>query len=181
MVYEGIIEGKFVNLRSVKEEDAEFILNIRNNPNISKYLPKLNVSVEQQKNWIAKQRSDKDSFYFVIEDKSSKVIGTISVYNIVNNHSEVGRFCSLGNSIQNSEAALLQDDFIFYYLKLDYLDIWVYKGNKPVLALNKGFGCIWEGENKDENGEPFLYGKLTKENYEIKSKKIRRNIEIIKL
>ena len=41
MVYEGILEGRFVNLRPVTKEDAEFILEIRNNPEISKFLPSL--------------------------------------------------------------------------------------------------------------------------------------------
>lgn len=182
MIYEGVLEGRFVNLRSVREDDAEFILNIRNNPEISKYLPPLNVTVEQQRAWITKQRADEDSYYFIIEDRMSKSsIGTIGVYNIDGNHSESGRFCSIGNSIQNSEAALLNGEFVFDYLKLDYLDVWVYKGNKAVLAFNKGFGCVWEGEKEDENGEPFLYGKTTKENFAIKSMKIRKNIKSFKL
>ena len=102
MVYEGILEGRFVNLRPVTKEDAEFILGIRNNPEISKYLPSLNVTVDQQQSWIDKQRNDINSYYFIIEDKTKMRIGTISVYNIIENHAEVGRFCSFGNSIQNS-------------------------------------------------------------------------------
>ena len=67
-------------------------------------------------------------------------IGTTSVYNIIENHAEVGRFCSFGNSIQNSEAALMLDDFIFQKLGINYLDIWVYKDNKSVLAFKQGVG-----------------------------------------
>lgn len=180
MVYEGVLEGKFVNLRSVMKEDAEFILKIRNNPEISKFLPPLNVTIEQQQRWINNQRSDNDSYYFIIEDKRKKQIGTMSVYNIQENHAEVGRSCSWGNSIQNSEAALILDDFIFQKLGIDYLDIWVYKDNKPTLALNKGLGCIWDGEREDEKGIPYLYGTLTKERFKIKSKKIRNNLSKIR-
>ena len=43
MVYEGILEGRFVNLRPVTKEDAEFILEIRNNPEISKYINTMRV------------------------------------------------------------------------------------------------------------------------------------------
>ena len=39
MVYNGIIEGKFTNLRSATENDAAFILEVRNNPEISKRIP----------------------------------------------------------------------------------------------------------------------------------------------
>ncbi|MCE5174420.1 MAG: GNAT family N-acetyltransferase [Bacteroidales bacterium] len=181
MVYNGILEGKFVNLRSVKEEDSAFILEIRNNPEISRYIPQLNVNVEQQCAWIRKQRADNDSLYFIIEDKSKQRIGTVSVYNIIQNHAEVGRSCSIGDSIQNSETGILHDDFIFNVLCLDYLDVWVYKDNTHVLSLNKGFGCEWDGEALDKDGIPYLYGKITKQNYLLKSQKIRNNINKIKI
>lgn len=181
MVCEGILEGRFVNLRSVTEEDAEFILEIRNDPEISKFLPSLNVTVNQQQGWINHQRKDSDSYYFMIEDKMNVSIGTISVYNIEENRAEMGRFCSFGNPIQNSEAALILDDFIFYKLGVDYLNIWVYKENETVLSFNKGFGCEWKGESKDEKGIPYIYGTLTKEGFEIKSQRIRTNLSKIKI
>lgn len=113
MVYNKAIEGKFVHLRAVQPEDAEFILKIRNDKEISKYLPPLNITVEQQKSWISKQRNDSDSYYFIFTNNKGESLGTISVYNINNEHAEVGRFCSFGDSVQNMEAALLCDDFIF--------------------------------------------------------------------
>lgn len=180
MVYDKVLEGKFVNLRSVKPEDAEFILRLRNTPEIIKFLPSLKVSVEDQRYWIINQMADKDSYYFIIEDKDNNPIGTISIYNIEDNHAETGRFCSIGNSIHNSEAALLCDDFAFGTIKLDYLDVWVYSGNKPVIAFNQALGCIWEGEKLDTYGEPFKFGKITKTNFNIKSIKIRKNIDRIK-
>lgn len=180
MVYDKVIEGKFVNLRAVNPEDAEFILKIRNDEGISKYLPPLNVTIEQQQGWINKQRSDTDSYYFIFEDKTGTSLGTISVYNIEDNHAEVGRFCSFGDSVQNMEAAYLFDVFIFNDLSISYLDIWVYKNNRPVVMLNQGLGCKWDGEKIDENGEPYFYGKLTKEDFFIKSIKIKRNLSIIK-
>ena len=36
-----VIEGKYVNLRSVEEQDAEFTLSLRQDPQLTKYLPKL--------------------------------------------------------------------------------------------------------------------------------------------
>ena len=53
MIASHILEGKYVNLRPVEEEDSEFILSIRNDSSISKYLPKLNITVDQQKSWIS--------------------------------------------------------------------------------------------------------------------------------
>ncbi|WP_052574745.1 GNAT family N-acetyltransferase [Bacteroides intestinalis] len=180
MVYDKIIEGKFVRLRPVMVEDAEFILCLRNDKDISKYLPPLNVTVKQQQGWINKQRNDTDSYYFIFEKKNGTPIGTISVYNIQETHAEAGRYCSIGDSVCNIEAALLIDDFIFDILNLDYIDSWVYKDNKQVVMQNQGFGCKWDGEAVDEHGEPYLYGKLHKEEFKRKSAKIRKNISIIK-
>lgn len=180
MVYYKAIEGKFVHLRAVQLEDAEFILKIRNDKEISKYLPPLDITIEQQKSWISKQRNDSDSYYFIFTNNKGESLGTISVYNIDNEHAEVGRFCSFGDSVQNMEAALLCDDFIFYTLGLSYLEIWVYKENKPIISLNQGFGCKWYGENVGDSWELFLFGKMTKEDYEKKTLKIRKNISIVK-
>ena len=47
MVTEDII-GKYVMLSSATEEDAPFALAIRQDPNMTKFLPRLNISVEQQ-------------------------------------------------------------------------------------------------------------------------------------
>ena len=69
MVYNGILEGKYVNLRSVEEKDAEFTLSLRQDPILTKYLPKLDITLEQQINWIRKQRVKEGDFYFLVENK----------------------------------------------------------------------------------------------------------------
>lgn len=177
MVYEGILEGKFVNLRSVREEDAEFILSIRNNPEISKYLPPLDVTVEQQKNWIAKQRNDDDSYYFIIEEKGSRrILGTISVYDIVSNHGESGRLCSIGESYDSIEAMSLFNSFVFNILHLDYLTGWVIDENKTVSSLNKRLGYISNGRSVSKDGLECETLVLTKENYLLKARKIKEII-----
>ena len=157
------LEGKYVNLRSATEEDAAFIIQIRNNPKISMFLPPLNVSIEQQKLWIKKQRSDKDSYYFILETPQEEPIGTLSIYDIVDNHCEGGRSCCVGEPFAAVEANILLTDFAFNTIKLDYITIWVYEGNKPVLALNKSYGYEWVESRVDEKGEPFRVGVLKRE------------------
>lgn len=159
------LKGKYVTLRSVEESDAEFILSVRNNPRISKYLPPLNITIEQQQKWISKQRADNDSYYFLLETPIGEPIGTLSIYDIVDNHGEGGRSCCIGEPFASIEASVLLNDFIFNTLKLSYTIIWVYEGNKAVLSLNKSFGYEWQECRTDEKGEPFRVGKLTKDNY----------------
>lgn len=173
------LEGKYVNLRSVTEDDAEFILDIRNNPQVSKYLPPLNVTVEQQRQWITKQRADRDSYYFILETPDSTPIGTLSIYDIVDDHGEGGRSCSIGEPFANIEASVLLNDFTFSTLGLSYATIWVYEGNKSVLALNEAFGYKWTSEKTDSDGQPYKEGILYKEIYLQKRERILKKLRII--
>lgn len=176
MYIEKKLIGETVALKSVEMDDAEFILNIRNNEKISKFLPKLKISLEDQKKWINKQRSDRDSYYFIVEDiQNEKKLGTISVYDIVGNHGETGRFCSIGNFIQNTEAIVLLYDFVFYDLLLDYVTIWVYKENKPVIAMNTQIGFEWTEQVKADDGRDTCVGILRPERYENKIRAIRKS------
>ena len=159
------LEGKYVNLRSVIEDDAEFILQIRNNPQISKFLPPLNVTAEQQRQWISKQRSDKDSYYFLLETPEGNQIGTLSVYNIEGKIAETGRYCSIGTPYANIEACVLLYDFIFNILKLDSIHIWVFEENKPVLQINHGLGFEWVDNKTTDNGKAYRVGIMTEESY----------------
>ena len=83
------------------------------------------------------------------------------------------------SDLQNSEAVILHNDFIFNILFLNYIDGWVYKDNTHVLSLNKGFGYEVDGEALDKDGIPYFYGKITKQNYLLKSLKVRNNINKI--
>ena len=172
------LEGKYVNLRSVTEEDAEFILDIRNNSRISKYLPPLNVSVAQQRQWITKQRADKNSYYFILETPDLKPIGTLSVYDIVDNHGEGGRSCCIGEPFAAVEANVLLTEFMFNTLKLEYTTIWVYEENKPVIALNQSYGYEWVSTNEDENGNKFRVGILQRERALEKNEIIKKKLRL---
>lgn len=169
------LEGKYVNLRSVKEDDAVFILQIRNDPHISKYLPPLSVTVEQQQQWITKQRADQDSFYFLLETREGTPIGTISVYEIEGESAETGRFCSFGDPYANIEACVLLYDFIFQKLKIQSIHIWVFEDNKPVLQLNHGLGFEWVEKKVTDDGRDYRVGIMTEESY------MRKRIKLLDL
>lgn len=172
------LEGKYVSLRSVEESDSEFILNTRNDPRISKYLPPLNITIEQQRQWISNQRADKDSLYFLLETPEGVPIGTIGIYDIVDGHGEGGRSFSIGEPFANVEAGLLQNDYVFDVLKLKYISIWVYEGNKSVISLNQSNGFEWIEYKQDEKGQPIRVGILTREKWCIQRKKLLNKLRI---
>lgn len=169
MVTDDVIRGKMVCLRPVEESDAEFILSVRNDPKISKYLPKLNVTVEEQKVWIKHQREDDSSYYFIIESVENQRLGTISVYDIENRHGESGRFCSIGNPLQNVEAMFLLYDFCFCQLQLELLKIWVFTENKKVISLDSKLGYEWEEPLVNQEGREYRVGYLYPEEYKVKT------------
>lgn len=70
--------------RFVNEEDSEFIVQLRSDPELGKYLSKTEHNVEKQKEWIRayKQRENEGiDYYFVVYYKSEKC-GLIRLYDI---------------------------------------------------------------------------------------------------
>jgi RimJ/RimL family protein N-acetyltransferase len=84
MVHENIIDGKNIYFRTVNENDAEYILSLRLNENLNRFLNEVSASVEDQKDWITKQKEKPGDYYFIIMDKKIGAIGTIGVYDIDN-------------------------------------------------------------------------------------------------
>ncbi len=73
-----IISGKYVNLRIATEADAEFILELRLNPQLNKFIGATDPSVEKQRTWIRNSANNPGDFHFIIEDKAGKRYGTIA-------------------------------------------------------------------------------------------------------
>ena len=176
MVYSGLIEGKYVNLRSVDEKDAEFTLSLRQDPNLTKYLPKLNITIEEQVAWIKKQKEKEDDYYFVIEDKKGEKKGVIGIYDIKDNCAETGRIAVIGNAIESIEAQLLSFDFAFDYLKLDYTVNYVMAENSHALRFSQMFGSISSEPYLDGDGKMRIDGKINRDSYQNAKKRIIKMI-----
>lgn len=165
MVYNGILEGRFVNLRSVDVLDAEFTLSLRQDPNLTKYLPKLDITIDQQINWIKKQRATEGDYYFVIENKQGKKIGVIGVYDVTEKSAETGRIAVIGSSIESIEAQLLSFDFAYDILHLDYTVNYVMAENIHALRFSQMFGSVSSEPFIDADGNMRIDGLITKESY----------------
>ena len=66
MVYDKIIRGKFITLRSIEEDDAEFSYAIRSAEGNRETVGQLAPSIEAQREYIARQREKDGDYYFVI-------------------------------------------------------------------------------------------------------------------
>lgn len=175
MTYDKPIKGRFVTLRSVDLDDASFTLSVRKDPSLTAFLPKLNITIEQQKEWIAKQRDKPGDYFFVILNNDNQRIGTSGIYDITDNSAETGRLTSLGNPLESLEAQYLSFIFAFDVLNLKSTRCYVYKENTKAIHLSEFFGTVFVAP-RIENGIEVCDGVLTKEAFKAKENFVKRMI-----
>lgn len=121
------IPGVSLELQCVDVDDAEKILELRNHPKLSKYLPPLLISLDDQIHWIERQRDNSREYYFAIKKKSQplkKTEGFIGIYNISSNgqrSAEWGRWILEPGSMASVESVFLLYEFCFEVLNLELL------------------------------------------------------------
>lgn len=167
------IEGRYVDLRCCTEDDAEFTRDIRRDPEFVKFLPAIDNTLEEQKAWIRHQREKEGDYFFVVWDKAGKRIGTISIYDVHDDHAESGRLAIKGdNALLAIEAQLLSFRFAFSVLGLECIDGFILADNKRAIRFNKLFeGCQYPPE-LDENGKTIIRLKNWREDFEKADKKL---------
>lgn len=175
MIYSKTIRGSFVYLKSVDLDDASFTLSVRQNPSFTAFLPKLDISLDKQKEWISKQKEKKGDYFFVIFNNKGERIGTSGVYDVKNGSAETGRLTSIGNPLESLEAQYLSFVFAFDILKLKSTRCFVYKDNTKAIHLSEFFGTTFL-PSRIENGIEICDGILTREAFKEKEKFIRRII-----
>ena len=157
------ISGTTVDLRSANPSDAEFTIELRQDPVITRFLPRVEHSVEEQIEWINASREKENEYFFIICNKKGERLGTISVYDIKDDHAESGRLASFGNPVENMEAILLNMDFAFNRLGLEYVLANTMVQNTKVVKINEKFGTVFTGKHTDERGFEVIHGRLYKD------------------
>ncbi len=140
MVYEKDIKGKFVTLRSITLEDAEFSYNIRKDPRFVNIMGQSASTLEEQKKFIEWQMNQPGDYYFVVVNSAGERIGLIGAYNIIGDACETGREIIDGSPYETMEAEILLCDFCITVLHLTTKVGVIYKHNKKQIALQKKLG-----------------------------------------
>ena len=78
---EKLLFSKNLILRDADETDSDFILSLRTDPVISKFLSQTSASIEHQISWMRSYKDRRDQAYFIIEDRASNKLGCIRIYN----------------------------------------------------------------------------------------------------
>lgn len=159
------IEKYGIKCRFVEENDAEFIVKLRTDKSLSKYIHSTDSSVENQKEWIReyKDREAQGLEYYFIFYYNEIPIGLERIYNITSETFNHGSFVfshesPIGFSVK---ADIITREFGFSTLNKNLNLFDVSKGNNGVIAYHKRFKPVVILE--DEEG--FHYS-LTKENFE---------------
>ncbi len=180
MVYEGIIEGLTVRLRSVEESDAEVTFQMRSDPTKNQYIHGATGTVEDQRNFILRQREKPGDYLFLVEDKEGKAIGMKGLYDYdpEKNDLESGRFMGFGSQVQNIEALMLSLDFAFDILQVSSVRMSALETNTGMLGIQKKFGVEETGAVFNEDfGCRSIYSLLTKEMYQATRPNIQKLLQ----
>ena len=162
MIWEKNIIGQYVELRYARIEDASAILSIRQDESLTKFLPRLDITINQQEDWLRIQQDREGDYYFIVW-KNGEAIGTVRIYDILGNEGETGSIAIRGSIIEKMEAKLLLDTFIFESLGLERIHNIVRIDNSPIIKFSELFGVKWNGTAIDRNGYLCLTGYNTKE------------------
>lgn len=163
MIWKEPIVGKYVTLKYARIEDAEFILEIRQDPNLTRFLPRLDITIERQENWLRKQQNSKDDYYFIVWRNDGTALGTIRVYDIKEDEGETGSIAIKGSIAEKLEAKVLMDTFIFETLGLNRIHNIVRVDNTPIINFSEMFGVQWNGTAIDRTGHLSLTGFNTRD------------------
>lgn len=158
-----------VKARLINERDAPFILSLRTDVKLSKFIHKTDNDLQTQIEWIKKykEREREGLDYYFAYSYCDEIFGLNRIYNIHDDYGTGGSWlCKPGTDVENSIASLLiMRDILFKELALSYDVFDVRKDNRHVQKIHKLMGAKLVGET----GLDYLF-KLSKQDY-ISSKK----------
>ena len=140
MVTEDLV-GRYVTLSSATVEDAPFALAIRQEPQMTKFLPRLEISVAQEVEWITRQREAAGDYFFIVRNKNAERVGVLGLYDFHGDTAGIGRIAMKGGFHANREAFLLTMRFAFKTLGWKKLSDWVYAENERAIKFFNFFGA----------------------------------------
>jgi len=144
MLHNYSLAGSAFRLRPVKNCDAEFIRDLRCNPNLNYYLHATSSRVADQLAWLSNYYLRPDDYYFVVEHlDNGELEGLISLYEIDLNkpsHGEWGRWILRSGSLGSVESAFLIYKFGFEILGLDSMYCRTVSTNEKVVSFHDSCG-----------------------------------------
>lgn len=151
--------------RFVEEKDASFILSLRTNEKLGRFLSSTTNDVDLQEKWIKsyKTRENKGiEFYFVFENLNGHKYGLSRIYNIDEYSFEIGSWLFSSESPEGVSilADLATRDYAFSRFDFEYCRFEVRKLNRNVVNYHKRFNPQLVCEDEQN-----YYFKLNRNSY----------------
>ena len=165
------IEGKYVSLREVTIEDAEFILSLRTSEKGRKFLHQTDPDVSKQVDYIKRYLARNDEWYFIVEDERGESIGCLGIYDVTDQSATTGRWIMKDTKDPRLaiECKLLICDYVYYTLGIPNVHGDTMETNTSILNLYKLFGYEEIGRR-----DGIVYFNMSQASYEKKKNLIAR-------
>lgn len=161
-----------VTLRLIEESDAEFIVNLWENPLVHTFISQIMPTIDSQIKWIQNYKINEQlglDYYFISQDLYGNPYGTIRLYNFDQHSFELGTWIFMPNSPFGMavKTHIIGLSTGFEQFKADYCRITVMKGNTRVLRYLDNFKPVKINENDNE-----LFFIILKENFYLFKEKL---------
>ena len=148
MQHEVELRGARFGLRPVMRADAAFILSLRTDPQLSRFLHRTSPKLSDQEAWIDAYLARPGDIYFIINDlKAGEPVGTIGLYDLdaATGEAEWGRWLVRRDSLGAVESALLIYRAAFEALELQAVYCRTLAGNQQVVSFHDSTGARRNG------------------------------------
>ena len=165
---------KQYKLTPITMDDAEFLLAMRQDSELNKYLNNPPESIDAQTSWMEKYFDKDDDLYFTVRSiESDRPAGAVALYNIEyeKKRAEWGRWMIKGNPAAAVESLYMMYKFAFEAAGMQTVHFTTVTKNKGVLSIHKMYGAeardIYKGYLKNQNGVfDEYYFEITAEDFE---------------
>jgi RimJ/RimL family protein N-acetyltransferase len=133
-----------ITIRLVEESDAEFIVSLRTNEKLGRFLSQTGSSVEEQRKWIKAYKTREvagEEYYFIAVGEEGNRYGTTRLYNLEADSFTTGSwlFAEKAPSGMAIKTDLIGRELAFEELGYDICRFDVRKDNKKVIRFHKSF------------------------------------------
>ena len=127
-------------IRFVEEEDAEFIVELRNDPKRNRYLSRTSGSIEDQQNWIRsykfREKELQELYFIVFENNTRKGLYRLYEINDVSFTFGSWLFIKCENNQLSIATDLFLSDYGFYILNKSIVLFNIRKQNRKVIQYH---------------------------------------------
>lgn len=169
------IIGKNIIFRVADEDDAAFILKLRLNESLNKYLSSVDDNLQKQANWLIEYKireKQRVEYYFIILDNDGNRCGTVRIYDFIGDSFSWGSWLidsKIAPMTAGIESALLVYEFAFYKLEFNNCHFEVVSENTKVKSFHEKMGAVISSCDESKT-----YYKYNVEAYEkIKNKYVK--------